>query len=96
MRLEHHGKCPYSDPSKMPQNGFSATDLKPDVSASSSQKIQIFVWLHLESRWALHTKAIEDILSLPMGINPSSYGQGFAGYDLQKLSDASGISALID
>jgi hypothetical protein len=53
-------------------NGSSGTDAKPDLTTNSSQKIQIFVWLHLESGQASNTKVIEDLLHFPEVINPLS------------------------
>jgi hypothetical protein len=52
---------------------------------SSSQTIQIFVWLRLESGWASNTKVMDDFLRFPIVMKPSSYGWQFESYDLCKL-----------
>jgi hypothetical protein len=66
----------------MPGNDTSDTDVKSDLTASSSQKRQI--------------GNIEDFLFLPMGINVPSYGQWFRRYAVWKLMNAAEILRWID
>jgi hypothetical protein len=68
---------------KTPWNGSSNADAKPDLTMSSSQKFQMFVWFHLKSGWALNNKIIEGFLIFPAFIDPSSYDQRFESYDLK-------------
>jgi hypothetical protein len=51
--LEHHDKRPMLENVKTPQNGYSGTDIKSDLTTNNSQKIKIwycYVW-NIAGRW---------------------------------------------
>jgi hypothetical protein len=74
-----------------PKNNTSDTDVKSDLTASSSQEIRKPVLLWLDADQELNIKGIEDFLCFPTGIHTPLYDKWFRRYALSKLLNATGI-----